>query len=117
MSTPNIDALRAHVNTLKKLVDDPQPGLATWCEMYGREIKWFTAFWTDEPTTEQIDRRMAEAQKALAPCTCGAKKPIIQRRCAHLRQFHGLCLSCAKETDGDMTPEQAALAWNVLVLN
>lgn len=33
-TTPNLDELKRHVSNLKALLDDPQPGLATWQNAY-----------------------------------------------------------------------------------
>ncbi len=45
MSTPNIDYLREQVTKLKALLDDPHPGLSTWCAMYGECMKSISYFW------------------------------------------------------------------------
>ncbi len=38
-------AIKVHVDRLQKLLDDPQPGLSVWCDMYGRELAWLSNFW------------------------------------------------------------------------
>ena len=43
--TPNIDYLNKHVTSLKALLDDPQPGLSTWVEMYAIHMQAINDFW------------------------------------------------------------------------
>ncbi len=50
--TPNLDYLRDQVNKLKLLLDDPQPGLASWVIMYGDRMKAINDFWNDKPRKE-----------------------------------------------------------------
>jgi hypothetical protein len=45
MGTPNLDFLREQVDALKRLLDDPQPGLATWSKMYGDRMQALVDFW------------------------------------------------------------------------
>lgn len=40
-----LEELRANVGRLKALLDDPHPGLATWCECYGRAMQAVSDFW------------------------------------------------------------------------
>ena len=52
-STPRLDQLREHVNKLKLLLDDAQPGLASWCMMYGEQMKAISDFWNDKPQVKK----------------------------------------------------------------
>lgn len=45
--TPNIDYLREQVAKLKMLLDDPQPGLASWAQMYGERMQAISDFWNE----------------------------------------------------------------------
>ena len=44
-STPNLDYLREQVTQLKGLLDNPHPGMATWCAAYARNMKAINDFW------------------------------------------------------------------------
>lgn len=35
-----------HVTKLNKLLEDPQFGLASWCEMYAEHMKFISDYWT-----------------------------------------------------------------------
>lgn len=48
LSTPNLDYLREQVRKLKDLLDDPQPGLMSWCEAYGERMKAISNFWNNK---------------------------------------------------------------------
>ena len=37
--------LNEHVSKLQKLLDDPQPGLFTWVEFYGKEMRFISDVW------------------------------------------------------------------------
>lgn len=54
--TPNIDFLREEVNKLKYLLDNPQPGLMSWCKLYGERMQSISDFWNTEPG-EDIKRK------------------------------------------------------------
>lgn len=43
--TPNIDYLREHVGKLKALLDDPHPGLFTWCAAFEKHMQAISDFW------------------------------------------------------------------------
>ena len=43
--TPVIDELRNHVEHLKALLDDPHPGLSSWCESYNARMQSISDFW------------------------------------------------------------------------
>jgi hypothetical protein len=43
--TPTLADLRDQVEKLKLLLDDPQPGLISWVQMYGERMKWINDFW------------------------------------------------------------------------
>ena len=43
--TPNLDRLKDEVNKLNMLLNDPQPGLPTWNELYGRRMQAISDFW------------------------------------------------------------------------
>jgi len=43
-----IDELHRHVNALDALLSDPQPGLASWCQMYGKRMQAISDFWTSK---------------------------------------------------------------------
>lgn len=49
-TTPNLDYLREQVTALKNLLDDPQPGLASWVMLYGEKMQAITDFWKDPST-------------------------------------------------------------------
>jgi hypothetical protein len=40
-----LDELRVLVNRLKYLLDDPQPGLATWAQFYGETMQAISDKW------------------------------------------------------------------------
>lgn len=44
----NLAELKVHVDRLKHLLDDPQPGLVTWCLMFGKTIQSITNWWSKE---------------------------------------------------------------------
>lgn len=44
----NLAELKVHVDRLKHLLDDPQPGLITWCTMFGRTIESIANWWNKE---------------------------------------------------------------------
>lgn len=33
------------VASLNALLQDPQPGLVTWCALYASHMKWIAAYW------------------------------------------------------------------------
>lgn len=37
--------LKDHINHLKNLLDDPQPGLMSWCISYCDEMQWISKWW------------------------------------------------------------------------
>lgn len=45
-NTPNLDHLKVLVNRLKALLDDPQPGMASWVQMYGETMSQIVDFWS-----------------------------------------------------------------------
>lgn len=40
-----LETLHLHVGKLNALLADPHPGMATWVEFYGREMRWIAEFW------------------------------------------------------------------------
>jgi hypothetical protein len=40
-----LEELKIHVNKLKQLLDDSQPGLMCWCESYAYEMNWISNYW------------------------------------------------------------------------
>jgi hypothetical protein len=48
--TPNLDRLREIVVRLHSLVNDPHPGLATWCGALAAAMDDLVAFRTKEPS-------------------------------------------------------------------
>lgn len=40
----NIEFLKEHVNKLKMLLDDPEPGIFTWQSLVREHIKWISDF-------------------------------------------------------------------------
>jgi len=40
-----LDDLRSEVTKLKALLDDPQPGLMSWCMAYNDRMKAIVDFW------------------------------------------------------------------------
>ena len=54
-NTPtNIEFLKEQVDKLKSLLDDPQPGLASWVQMYGERMQALSNF-KDGTLTFQTD--------------------------------------------------------------
>jgi hypothetical protein len=51
--TPNLDRLRREVDILKRLLDDPHPGLITWNMAYARQMEKLVAFWTEEEVKDR----------------------------------------------------------------
>ena len=50
--TPNLDYLREQVDALKRLLDDPHPGLSSWSKMYGARMQSISDFWNKEEPCE-----------------------------------------------------------------
>ena len=46
MESNRLDELKILVNRLKLLLDDQQPGLASWCIAYGQTMQGICDFWT-----------------------------------------------------------------------
>lgn len=44
-TTPRLDEIKALIKRLNALLDDPQPGLLTWCEAYDETMQKIIAFW------------------------------------------------------------------------
>ena len=44
--TEKFKELCERVAKLKLLLDDPQPGLASWCMMYAEHMKFISDYWT-----------------------------------------------------------------------
>jgi hypothetical protein len=51
--TSQRNELKEHVDRLKKLLDDPHPGLSTWVHAYGQEVNWLMDFWGEPPEQPQ----------------------------------------------------------------
>jgi hypothetical protein len=45
--TEKFKELCAHVAKLKLLLDDPQPGLTSWCRMYAEHMMFIVAYWQE----------------------------------------------------------------------
>ncbi len=58
ISTPiDLEELKGIVNRLKNLLDDPHPGLTTWCEAYGKRMQQLSDFWNaDAESSEWKDK-------------------------------------------------------------
>lgn len=41
----SIPIIKAHVDKLSVLLNDPHPGLGTWALMFGRQMIWLTNYW------------------------------------------------------------------------
>lgn len=52
-STPNIDYLLEQVSKLKALLEDPQLGLASWCQMYGERMQAISDFWNQNSNEQE----------------------------------------------------------------
>ncbi len=48
-----LEELKIEVDKLKHLLDDPQPGLASWCMLYGECMTNINNFWNQKQTTNQ----------------------------------------------------------------
>ena len=61
------DKLKGHLDALHKLIEDPQPGLFSWCQMFGEQMAAIEEMWT------RIDRQDAVDQlgKIGADTACG----------------------------------------------
>ena len=46
-ATPNLGYLREQADDLKRLLDDPHPGLASWVAMYDQRMKSIADFWME----------------------------------------------------------------------
>lgn len=44
-ATPRLDEIRDHVSKLKCLLDDPQPELASWAQLYHERMTAINDFW------------------------------------------------------------------------
>ena len=51
-SMPDFDELKKHVDCMKKLLDDPQPGIFSWCGFLGEHWKKVADMWK-EPIKEK----------------------------------------------------------------
>ncbi|MGR3303646.1 MAG: hypothetical protein ACUZ8I_14270 [Candidatus Scalindua sp.] len=49
-----MEDLETHVGKLKQLLDNPHPGIATWCEAYGAEMKAISDFWTHDKVETEL---------------------------------------------------------------
>jgi len=42
-----MEELKDHVAKLNSLLQDPHPGLSTWCEFYYKHIQWIVDYWNN----------------------------------------------------------------------
>lgn len=78
MSTENLEELKARVNRLKGLLDDPHPGLGTWAMAYGKAMQAISDFWNcdaPEPDTERLDW-FAEYGTSVATTVTGSSEGV-----------------------------------------
>lgn len=40
-----MNELKKHVDALKQLLDDPEPGLSSWARAYAMEMFWISNYW------------------------------------------------------------------------
>jgi hypothetical protein len=60
--TPNIAFLREQVDGLKRLLDDPHPGLSTWAKMYGDRMQALSNFWNAEEAAPLSKEPMVDSK-------------------------------------------------------
>ncbi len=48
METPNLDYINLEIKKLAKLLENPEPGLVSWCLMYKETMVNIVSFWNDD---------------------------------------------------------------------
>jgi hypothetical protein len=67
--TPNIIELRGLVTQLKRVIDDPHPGLFTWSDAYGKAVNGLLGFYgRSQPEPAQSSPLPTEAVELLKDC-------------------------------------------------
>lgn len=73
----SIERYRRLVHQLSHLLEDPHPGLFSWCDMFGRTMNELTGLWVDEPKHEGATKADYIAEKCEeADHICTGKEPF-----------------------------------------
>ncbi len=74
----DLKSLATEVRKLKRLLDDPQPGLFTWAQMYGDSMQAMSDFWNEDLL--KAGKGVLEAVKSGYVCD----KKTIKFYCGHV---------------------------------
>jgi len=56
--TPKLDELKEHVRKLSALLQDPHPGLSTWCGFYAEQMQAISEFWNQPDVGTHLGKRL-----------------------------------------------------------